>query len=217
MEGPIHADMCSASCAAKRCRQPVWITRARSTSGLRAASTYPQSGSPKPVQTLRPCDPQTFVATREFTRLAACKTLRVSVLPRRPAPSFLPAPRSRASVAFCGGCWHRVLDSRGRPVDGATIDVWSDNADGLYDVQQPDSQPKWNNRGRFVTGPDGAYSFIGIKPVSYPIPDDGPVGRMLASLGRHPYRPAHMHFIAIAAGRGCRSDERAAGDRPGQH
>jgi catechol 1,2-dioxygenase len=46
----------------------------------------------------------------------------------------------------------RVLDSRGRPVDGATIDVWSDNADGFYDVQQPDSQPKWNNRGRFVTG-----------------------------------------------------------------
>jgi len=94
----------------------------------------------------------------------------------------------------------RVLDLNGNPVKGANIDVWSDNADGYYDVQQPDSQPKWNNRGIFVTGSDGAYSFIGIKPVSYPIPDDGPVGKMLAALGRHPYRPAHTHFLVTAPG-----------------
>lgn len=94
----------------------------------------------------------------------------------------------------------RVLDLNGDPVAGARIDVWSDNADGYYDVQQPDLQPKWNNRGIFVTGPDGRYAFRGIKPVSYPIPDDGPVGAMLASLGRHPYRPAHMHFLVTAPG-----------------
>jgi catechol 1,2-dioxygenase len=94
----------------------------------------------------------------------------------------------------------RVLDLEGNPVAGAKIDVWSDNADGYYDVQQPDSQPKWNNRGIFITGADGAYSFVGIKPVSYPIPDDGPVGKMLAAIGRHPYRPAHTHFLVTAPG-----------------
>lgn len=94
----------------------------------------------------------------------------------------------------------RVLDRDGTPIEGATVDVWSDNADGYYDVQQPDIQPKFNNRGRFVTGADGVYRFVGIKPVSYPIPDDGPVGKMLAALGRHPNRPAHLHFLVTAPG-----------------
>jgi protocatechuate 3,4-dioxygenase beta subunit len=94
----------------------------------------------------------------------------------------------------------RVIDLHGEPIENARIDVWSDNAEGFYDVQQPDIQPKWNNRGIFTTGKDGKYSFIGIKPVSYPIPDDGPVGQMLRHLGRHPYRPAHMHFLVKAKG-----------------
>lgn len=94
----------------------------------------------------------------------------------------------------------RVLDLDGQPLEGACVDVWSDNADGYYDVQQPDIQPKWNNRGRFITGPDGRYSFIGIKPVCYPIPDDGPVGQLLAKIGRHPWRPAHMHYLVTAPG-----------------
>lgn len=94
----------------------------------------------------------------------------------------------------------QVLDLDGSPIADSCIDVWSDNADGFYDVQQPDLQPKWNNRGRFITGTDGRYHFIGIKPVSYPIPDDGPVGELLAHLARHPYRPAHMHFLVTAPG-----------------
>lgn len=94
----------------------------------------------------------------------------------------------------------RVLDLEGRPISGAIIDVWSDNSEGFYDVQQPDIQPRWNNRGIFITGPDGEYNFVGIKPVSYPIPDDGPVGQMLGKLGRHPNRPAHIHFLVKAAG-----------------
>ena len=94
----------------------------------------------------------------------------------------------------------RVIDTHGEPIEGACVDVWSDNADGFYDVQQPELQPRWNNRGRFITGKDGAYRFFGIKPVSYPIPDDGPVGKMLAQLGRHPYRPAHMHYLVTAPG-----------------
>lgn len=88
-----------------------------------------------------------------------------------------------------------VLDLNGNPIEGARIDVWSDNSEGFYDVQQPGEQPEWNNRGVFITGPDGRYWFTGIKPVSYPIPDDGPVGQMLGHLGRHPWRPAHMHFM----------------------
>jgi hydroxyquinol 1,2-dioxygenase len=94
----------------------------------------------------------------------------------------------------------RVLDLEDRPIAGARVDVWSDNAEGFYDVQQPGVQPKWNNRGVFVTGADGRYAFVGIKPVSYPIPDDGPVGQMLERLGRHPYRPAHMHYLVTAPG-----------------
>ena len=94
----------------------------------------------------------------------------------------------------------RVLDIDGNPIEGARVDVWSDNSDGFYDVQQPDIQPKWNNRGIFITGADGHYKFVGIKPVSYPIPDDGPVGKMLGYLGRHPYRPAHMHYMITAPG-----------------
>lgn len=94
----------------------------------------------------------------------------------------------------------RVIDIHGSPIEGAKVDVWSDNAEGFYDVQQPGIQPKWNNRGTFVTGPDGVYRFVGIKPVSYPIPNDGPVGQMLDHLGRHPYRPAHMHYLITADG-----------------
>jgi len=94
----------------------------------------------------------------------------------------------------------RVLDLNGDPIEGVCIDVWSDNAEGFYDVQQPDVQPRGNNRGVFTTGADGRYSFVGIKPVPYPIPDDGPVGKLLAALGRHPYRPAHMHYLITAPG-----------------
>ncbi|MCF1710307.1 intradiol ring-cleavage dioxygenase [Tabrizicola sp. J26] len=94
----------------------------------------------------------------------------------------------------------RVLDLDGTPIAGAKVDVWSDSADGFYDVQQPGIQPKGNNRGVFITGDDGRYWFTGIKPTSYPIPDDGTVGKMLAQLDRHPYRPAHMHFLVAAPG-----------------
>ena len=94
----------------------------------------------------------------------------------------------------------RVLDLTGAPITGARLDVWSDNAGGFYDVQQPGLQPRGNNRGVFVTAADGRYRFVGIKPVCYPIPDDGPVGQMLGALGRHPYRPAHMHYLVSAPG-----------------
>jgi len=94
----------------------------------------------------------------------------------------------------------RIFDPEGNPIAGAKIDVWQANDDGFYDVQQKGIQPDFNLRGVFRTGPDGAYHFRGVKPSFYPIPDDGPVGKLLASLGRHPFRPAHLHYIIEAEG-----------------
>jgi protocatechuate 3,4-dioxygenase beta subunit len=93
----------------------------------------------------------------------------------------------------------RVLSSSGEPVEGAVLDTWQAARSGLYDVQDP-SQPPGNLRGRFHTDASGAVSFWTVRPAPYPIPDDGPVGRMLAALGRHPWRPAHVHFRVSAEG-----------------
>ncbi len=93
-----------------------------------------------------------------------------------------------------------VVDESGKPIEGAMLDVWQANSEGFYDVQQKDIQPDMNLRGRFVTGADGRYWFRSSKPLFYPIPHDGPVGALLRNLGRHPYRPAHIHFIVSAPG-----------------
>ncbi|MBY2924320.1 intradiol ring-cleavage dioxygenase [Rhizobium leguminosarum] len=94
----------------------------------------------------------------------------------------------------------RVLDTNGRPVKGALVDVWQTNDDGFYDVQQKGVQPDWNLRGVFTTDENGEYWFRSSKPRFYPIPDDGPVGKLLGALGRHPNRAAHIHFIVSAEG-----------------
>ncbi len=94
----------------------------------------------------------------------------------------------------------RVLDEAGRAIAGAELDIWQTSPDGFYDVQQPDEQPAMNLRGRFRTDKDGVFHFRSIKPCSYPIPTDGPVGKLLTGMGRHPYRPAHIHFIISADG-----------------
>ena len=94
----------------------------------------------------------------------------------------------------------RILDIKGNPIAAAKIDVWQANDEGFYDVQQQGIQPEFNLRGVFRTGSDGAYWFRGVKPKYYPIPADGPVGQMLQALGRHPYRPAHLHYIITATG-----------------
>ncbi|MGD9915512.1 MAG: intradiol ring-cleavage dioxygenase [Rhizobiaceae bacterium] len=94
----------------------------------------------------------------------------------------------------------RVTDTKGKPIKGAMLDVWQANDDGFYDVQQKGIQPDMNLRGIFTTDADGEYSFRSAKPQFYPIPDDGTVGKMLKALGRHPFRPAHVHFIVGAKG-----------------
>jgi catechol 1,2-dioxygenase len=93
----------------------------------------------------------------------------------------------------------QVRSANGTPLASALLDVWETNESGLYEQQDP-TQPEMNLRGRFRTDSQGRYKIRAVKPVSYPIPDDGPVGHMLRALGRHPYRPAHIHFIVSAEG-----------------
>ena len=91
----------------------------------------------------------------------------------------------------------------GEPVAGAEIDVWQSDEDGYYDVQnvaQPDAEVEFQARGRLHTLPGGGFHFRSILPEAYPIPHDGPVGQMLDALGRHPWRPAHLHFWIKAPG-----------------
>lgn len=92
----------------------------------------------------------------------------------------------------------RVVSEDGTPLQGALIDVWQANEEGFYDVQQPGVQPLGNGRGLFTTDGQGSFWFRTVVPSYYPIPTDGPVGRMLTHTNRHPNRPAHIHFIASA-------------------
>jgi len=93
----------------------------------------------------------------------------------------------------------RVLDPDGKPLANATLDVWQANANGLYDQQLPNPS-EMHLRGIFTTGPDGQYVVKTARPVAYTIPSDGPVGQMLKATDRHPWRPAHVHFVVAAPG-----------------
>jgi hydroxyquinol 1,2-dioxygenase len=94
----------------------------------------------------------------------------------------------------------QVVDPDGRPLPGAVLDVWQADDHGAYDVQEPDKQPAGNGRGLFTADADGQFWFRTIVPSYYPIPTDGPVGELLDATRRHPYRPAHIHFIVSADG-----------------
>jgi protocatechuate 3,4-dioxygenase beta subunit len=93
----------------------------------------------------------------------------------------------------------RVTDPEGQPIAGALVEVWQTAPNQLYDVQDRD-QPQGHLRASFRTSIAGTYRFRTIMPVSYPIPDDGPAGQLLAAMGRHPFRPAHIHFMISAPG-----------------
>lgn len=94
----------------------------------------------------------------------------------------------------------RVRSADGTPLPGAVLDVWQADDQGFYDVQQPDEQPAGNGRGLFTADTEGRFWFRTCVPAPYPIPTDGPVGDLLRATGRHPYRPAHIHFIVSAEG-----------------
>jgi len=93
----------------------------------------------------------------------------------------------------------QVRSTNGTPIAGALLDVWETDENGLYEQQDPE-QPDMNLRGKFRTDHEGRYFFVGIKPVSYAIPDDGPIGQLLRALSRHPFRPAHIHLLVSADG-----------------
>jgi catechol 1,2-dioxygenase len=92
-----------------------------------------------------------------------------------------------------------VRSINGTPLAGAELDVWQNGDNQLYAVQDPEA-PQDHLRGRYRTREDGSYAFVAVRPTPYPIPHDGPVGRMLSATGRHPWRPAHIHMIVRAPG-----------------
>ncbi len=97
-------------------------------------------------------------------------------------------------------CWVEgtVTDTDGKPLAGALVEVWEADEDGLYDVQYTDDRTA--ARAHFHTDEDGTFRFWGITPTPYPIPQDGPVGRLLEAVGRSPYRASHLHFLVRVPG-----------------
>ncbi|MDX1873266.1 intradiol ring-cleavage dioxygenase [Mycolicibacterium sp. 120266] len=95
-------------------------------------------------------------------------------------------------------CWVEgtVSDISGKPIPGARIDVWEADDDGFYDVQYSDGRTA--ARGHMFSDRDGGYRFWAVTPTPYPIPHDGPVGRMLTAAGRSPMRASHLHFMVSA-------------------
>lgn len=100
--------------------------------------------------------------------------------------------RQREEGAAYTHLFGTVTGSDGKPLAGATVDVWHDAPDGFYDSQTPE-KPEFHCRGRFETDKEGKYSCICLKPTPYPIPYDGPAGQLLTMMDRKPFRPAHIH------------------------
>jgi catechol 1,2-dioxygenase len=93
----------------------------------------------------------------------------------------------------------QILGPDGEAIRDAKIEIWQTDANGMYDVQDPD-QPEHNLRGYYCSREGGAYQLRSVRPTSYPIPTDGPVGELLDATDRHPWRPAHLHVRITAAG-----------------
>ncbi|KAM0715802.1 hypothetical protein Q7P37_008316 [Cladosporium fusiforme] len=101
-----------------------------------------------------------------------------------------------AQVVFMHG---RVRDAAsGKPIVGATVDIWQASTNGLYE-QQDEKQRDLNLRGQFVTDSEGKYSLYCLRPTPYPVPADGPAGRLLTLMDRQPFRPAHIHLVVRQA------------------
>ncbi|KAI0031460.1 aromatic compound dioxygenase [Vararia minispora EC-137] len=94
-----------------------------------------------------------------------------------------------------------VKNTKGEPIQGAKAEVWQSDGEGTYDVMY-DTPPESgaDDRARIIAEPNGYFSYRGVLPVAYPIPDDGPCGTMLRALGRHPHRASHLHFRLTAPG-----------------
>jgi catechol 1,2-dioxygenase len=120
--------------------------------------------------------------------------------------------RANAPVCATGDCIARgateglplevngsVFGADGAPLAGAVVDVWQASPVGLYE-NQDGAQPDMNLRGRFTTDAQGRYRFSSVRPAGYPVPTDGPCGELLRAQQRHPFRPAHLHFMVSHPG-----------------
>lgn len=98
-------------------------------------------------------------------------------------------PQGESCLVIC-----KITDAQGNPIEGVKVDIWETDSTGHYDVQY---SVRDGPDGRCVMKSDekGGFWFKAIVPVPYPIPHDGPVGQLLKLLNRHPWRPAHMHFM----------------------
>jgi hydroxyquinol 1,2-dioxygenase len=93
-----------------------------------------------------------------------------------------------------------IVDPTGAPVAGAEVDIWQADEEGLYDVQRPELGAQRRARAVMRSDAQGRLRFRALEPTPYPVPTDGPVGRLLLATGRHPWRPAHLHFRVRAPG-----------------
>ncbi|WP_420862501.1 dioxygenase [Algirhabdus cladophorae] len=93
----------------------------------------------------------------------------------------------------------QVRSTDGTPLAGAQLDIWQTAPNGLYSSQDPD-QDIHSFHALMTTDDNGDFAFTTVKPVSYTVPTDGPVGELLDAAGRHPWRPSHLHYICSAEG-----------------
>jgi len=122
-----------------------------------------------------------------FWRMNSPRTENGSSIVRSPTPG---------PVLFVNAM---VQDQKGKPIEGAEVDVWHSSPEGFYEQQDPKQAPM-NLRGKFMTDAQGLFRFRSVKPAGYPIPIDGPVGDLVRATGRHHYRPAHLHFLICKPG-----------------
>jgi hydroxyquinol 1,2-dioxygenase len=120
-------------------------------------------------------------------------------VPGSPAREYGESIAEEAGAGTPAWLYGRVLDTEGNPIAGAELDVWQNGENQLYAVQDPEAEED-HLRGVFRTREDGSFAFLAVRPTPYTVPHDGPVGRMLQSTGRHPWRPAHIHMIVRAPG-----------------
>ena len=114
---------------------------------------------------------------------------------RRFGDSIVDDPSTGGEPLVLGGT---VRDLDGRPVPGATLDIWQVQPNGLYDIEEDPGRR--NLRGVFLADGEGRFEVRTVRPVDYTIPHDGPVGEMLRAAGREPWRPAHIHMAVDAPG-----------------
>ncbi|KAJ9205186.1 hypothetical protein DTO021D3_2888 [Paecilomyces variotii] len=93
--------------------------------------------------------------------------------------------------------FHGVISDAetGKPIPDAVFDMWQASTNGKYDVFDPENQTRHNLRGKFRTDKDGKFSFYCLKPTEYAIDTSGPSAELLRLMGRHPWRPAHIHMM----------------------